>query len=258
MPQSADTGTCLLSIDLTAANGGLHWAPHASATSLETLHGRLAEARIPLTWGVQRSQAAVGRYLLAGSVASEVALLADGSWTAEGVTRRQVAQVLSDGLNEFRAAGLSPTTVLLPSGRISAHDDLLVKHGIQMLRIGSTAEWNRERGRQRPVSSVASAAPWRLLRWGLWEAAATVRLAANAGRVVERALGRLRHRGGTVILVAQSGLLCESERIASRVIGQLAGAREGGVRLETFASVVAKLRVSRLPSGVRSILHPAA
>lgn len=258
MPQSPKTGICILTIDLATAAREAQPSPQTSATGLERLRDRLSAAAIPLTWGVDCLQAAVGRYLLARPLLSEVALLADGSWAAAGVQRRRFAAGLLDGLNAFRSAGLSPTTLLLPSLPTASHDDLLVKHGIQMVRVEAAAACQRDVRRQRPPSSGASAGAWRSLRWGLREAPITVRIAANSERAVDRALGHLRRQVGTAVLAAHAGLLCENERLLNRLIAQLTGAREAGVRLATFATVLESLRATPRPSCARSILHSAA
>lgn len=258
MPQSPKTGICILTIDLATAERAAHPSPQTSATGLERLRDRLSAAAIPLTWGVDRLQAAVGRYLLVRPMLSEVALLADTSWTAAGVNRRRFAAGFIEGLNAFRSAGLSPTTLLLPNWNIAPHDDLLVKQGIQIVRVDAAAACKRDGARQRPASSGASAGAWRSARWGLWEAPVTIRVAANTVRAVERALDHLRRQGGSVILAAHAALLCENERLLNRLIAQLTGAREGSVRLETLAAAVENLRASRRPSSARSILHPAA
>jgi cobalt-zinc-cadmium efflux system membrane fusion protein len=140
----------------------------------------------------------------------------------------------------------------------ASHDDLLVKHGIQMVRVEAAAACQRDVRRQRPPSSGASAGAWRSLRWGLREAPITVRIAANSERAVDRALGHLRRQVGTAVLAAHAGLLCENERLLNRLIAQLTGAREAGVRLATFATVLESLRATPRPSCARSILHSAA
>lgn len=256
---SQPAGICILSIDLNASCEPLS---HSDALPgrLANLHDCLAEAAVPVAWGVGEKQAALGQRLLARLGRSEVALHADPLWSSEGSSRRVFADGLAQAVAQFEAAGLTVSTLLLPHGRPALHDDLFVKHGIRVVRVGRRLDaptaMRRWGWRVRPISQLE---PLRSLRWGLWEAAVSANLASDGERAVVRLIDRVSRAGGLAVVVADADLLAANERLAARLIGQVARRRgDAALRMETFASLVAARQTCRSTPIARSVLRPAA
>ena len=258
MSRPPETGICVLSIDLVSHGAAKTATSQPSRDHLVELSHLLTETKIPVTWGIADAPAPdVGQSAFA-QPDSEVALLADASWAAAGASRGCFSQTLAQHLQQLGSAGFSPTTLVLPQGCLASHDDLLVKHGIRVVRV-SESRWQEQpagwwpRGRR-----SAPAKPVRALRWGLWQAQATADLVKAGLRGVLRVVDRAARGGGYAIVVARADLLA-SGRDASRLVHHLRCRRdENALRLETLSGVAFRLGAARPSPAARSILHSAA
>ncbi|MGH7139916.1 MAG: hypothetical protein ACREHD_29610 [Pirellulales bacterium] len=252
------TGICILSIELNASSEPLTSQTDALSGRLEDLRDRLAQAGLAVTWGVGAKHPFLGEALLAQSVDSEVALHAGPEWSREGSTRRQFANGLAHAVSQFEAAGLDARTLLLPQGRPALYDDLLVKHGIRVVRVGRRSEVRARRWGWR-AGSNPQLEPLRSVRWGLWEAAVSANLARDGESTVVRMIDRVSRTGGLAVAVADAELLTANERLASRLISRVVRRRGDAVlRIETFASLAETRQTCRSTPSARSVLRPAA
>jgi hypothetical protein len=228
--------------------------------SIEDLRDCLVQAGLAVTWGVGAKHTALGKSLLAQSVGSEVALSADPSWAREGSSRRAFANGLAQAVSHFEAAGLAFSTLLLSDGRSALHDDLLVKHGIRVVRVGRRLDVSTAARRWAwSARSNPQLEPLRSVRWGLWEAVVTANLASDGERAVVRLIDRVSRVGGLAVVVADAESLATNERLALRLIGQIVRRRgDAALRVETFASLAAAHQASRSTPIARSVLRPIA
>jgi hypothetical protein len=257
MSRPPETGICVLSIDLVSHGAAKTTTRQPSLDHLVELSHLLTEAKIPVTWCIGDAPTADVRTSNFASPDCEVALLADASWAAAGASRGCFSQTLAQHLQQLGSAGFSPTTLVLPQGCLASHDDLLVKHGIRVVRV-SESRWQEQPAGWWPRGRSVPAKPVRALRWGLWQVQATADL-ANAGlRGVLRVVDRAARGGGYAIVVAQFDLLA-SGRDASRLVHHLRCRRnENALRLETLSSVASRLGAARPLTAARSILHSTA
>jgi hypothetical protein len=157
------------------------------------------------------------------------------------------------------SAGFVSTTLVVPTVRLAAHDDVLVKHGIKAVRVGesrlattSTGGWWST---ARSTSAVKAIRP---LRWGLWEAVVNIDLGAIGPGGTRRIVDRLAGHGGQAVIAADATLLSASAKLLPRLIEHLCRRRnEGSLIIDTLAGAVARQHMPR-HSPARSILHPAA
>ncbi|HEV3342007.1 MAG TPA: hypothetical protein VG125_16690 [Pirellulales bacterium] len=185
----------------------------------------------------------------------EVALLAEPAWAAEGSTRIGFSQALAEGLATLGSADHSPTTLALPAGRLAAHEDMLVRHGISAVRVAARRQpgvrrwWRRDRSVSKAIG---------VLRWGLWEVAANIDLSAVGLAAAERLVDRITRQGGVAVVAADARTLESQAKRLPRLLDHLQRRRdENALRIDTVAASVARQQVPRqTPS--RSILRPAA
>jgi len=253
MSRPPETGICILSIDLVSRGAASTSEVRQTSARWVELDHLLAEAKIPVTWGIGESLETD-----AHQMCGEVALLADASWAAAGAGRHRFSQSLAERLRQLGSAGFSPTTLVLPQGCLATHDDLLVKQGIRVVRV-SESRWQEQAAGWWPRGRLYQPArPLRALRWGLWQAQATVDLADFGLRATLRRIDRLVHRGGLAIVVAQDALFAGGREI-SRLVQHVCRRRdENAWRLETLGGMAAKLQATRPATSARSILHSAA
>ncbi|HET6880757.1 MAG TPA: hypothetical protein VFI31_11415 [Pirellulales bacterium] len=260
MPRSTDTGVCILCIDATATEDSSASRQGASTAQIERLHHRLADAGIALVWGVEASQSKLGRTLSQADKSTEVALVADGSWSSRDATRRQFGEGLAGGIDQFRSAGLTATTLVLPSVRSVEHDDLLVKHGVHVVRVDRRRASGRpSRGWWPRSGSSPTTGQMRTVRWGLWEADVSLNLEHGGIRAIVRTLDRLGREGGMAVIVADARHLAEDEHRVVKLLDHLRRKRsEGVVTFDTFHSLFTRLYGRRPAASARSILHSTA
>lgn len=249
MPRPPVTGVCVLSIDLVSHD----------ARAAEVCR-QLAAANLPAVWGLSALPGEELSAALRKHAGCEVALVAEASWAAEGASRRDFSHSLAGGLGQLASAGFSATTLIMPAARLAAHDDLLVKHGIQTVRVGPA------RG-QRPF--LAGRWPWlrsappakcvQPLRWGLCEVAASIDLSDAGLRGVQRLIDGANKAGGLAVVVAASELLASNEKLVARLVNHLCRRRdEYSLRFDTLSGIVARQRPTRPACAARSILRSAA
>lgn len=260
MPRPREAGVSILSIDLDASGAPSTSEANAFESQLRQLRDRLAEAEIPVTWGLPANDAALGHVLLDQPTGSEFALAADRTWCGEGSSRRAFAAGLEQAVSRFASVGLTATTLLLTHGRPEPHDDLIMKFGMNMIRVGQCipAVTAKRSWRWRSRSSWQPETV-RFVRWGLWEAVVTASLAADGERAALRAVDRVSRVGGLAVVVINARLLFVDERLTSRLIAHFHRRRdETALRIETFASLAAARQTSRSTPIARSVLRPTA
>ncbi|HVX13897.1 MAG TPA: hypothetical protein VHC22_22125 [Pirellulales bacterium] len=258
MSRSAETGVCILTIDLTDHGQVGKSRENMASDRFDNLRQSLAEAEIPVTWGINADQVENVRPRPDGRESDDVALVAHADWA--GANRRAFTDGLKESLARLDAAGLHPAALVLRQGAIGAHDDLLVKYGIQMVCVSeSRTQGQTVRGWWPRLRSSVPPTPVRTLRWGLWEVAAGIDLDRDGVRGAERMIDRSSRKGGLAIVVASAGLLVSQDRQASRLFEHLSRRRsEGAVRLETLTGFAACLQTNRSATAARSILRSAA
>jgi hypothetical protein len=176
-----------------------------------------------------------------------------------GSSRSQFSQSLVTGLDKLLAAGFAASTLVVPTEKMAAHDDVLVKHGITAARV-SDSRLALVPGRRWWQSkwSTPTTGAIRPLRWGLWEAVVNVDLAEAGWGTARRLIDRIASQGGTAIIAADAGMLAADAKYLSRLIEQLQLRRdENGLSIETLAGAVARHHAPRY-APARSILHSAA
>ncbi len=256
MSRSAETGVCILTIDLTGHGQPGKSCENMASGRFDKLRQTLLEAEIPVTWGIDADQAENVRPILDGLESDDVALVARADWA--GADRRAFTDGLKQNLARLDSAELHPAALVLRQGTIVGHDDLLVKHGIQVVcGTESRASAQAVRGWWPKLRSNTTPAPVRALRWGLWEVRAGIDL--DRVRGAERMIDRTCRNGGLAIVTATGGLLASHDRSAARLIEHLRRRRsEGTVRFETLVGLAACLQTNRSATAARSILRSAA
>jgi hypothetical protein len=249
MSRPPEIGVCILSIDFDC-----------HAPRLDELGHATSEVAIPVTWAMDAVRAEDFSRIVGQHIGDEVALLAEATWAAEGSPRRHFADRLMHSLTHLSSAGFHPTTLVLPSGRLPLHDDLLVKHGIRLVRVHEGRQSQGSYGWWPKARSTVHRGPCTALRWGLWEVVTTCDLSLVGVRGAQRVVDRLCRQGGLAVLVASAERQVSDHRAAATLIAHLHRRQtEGAVRLETLASLSARLQATRPTTpAARSILHAAA
>jgi hypothetical protein len=247
MSSAPATALCILSIDVCGP---------ADAAAAD-LCRKFADADVPVTWSLSEPPTDKFREAIDGHTRSEVALLAEPSWAAEGSSRNSLYQGLADGLATLRSVGLTPTSLSLPNARLAAHDDLLVSHGLSAVRVATERQpeprvrgwWGRNKSATKALSA---------LRWGLWEAVVNVDLGVTGLAGAVRAVDRITRRAEVAVLAANATTLEREAKRLPRLLDHLKRRRdEKALLIETVAAAVGRQQVPRqTPS--RSILRPAA
>ncbi len=247
MSRPSAPGICVLSIDVVSDDAGA-----------ADLCRQLAAADVPATWSIALPPCDELCEALRQQSDNEVALLA-GPWAAEPSDRRTFSRSLTGSLAELRLAGFYPTTIALPVGRLAAHDDLLAKQAIRVVRVSQRREQPKARGWWPQLRSTRESTGFACLRWGLWEAVVTVHVRDAGLRGLVKTVDRITSRGESAIVVAPSDVLASDAQATSKLIGQLARRRdERALRLTTLAGSAGDFRAARPATAARSILRPAA
>ena len=248
MSSAPVTALCIVSIDVSG--------PDAAAAMADACW-QFAQAEVAVTWNLSEPPSDELWRALDGHTASEISLLAEPSWAAEGSSRSLFCDALAQRLAALRSVGLAPTTLSLPNARLAIHDDVLVRQGISAVRVATRRQpdpsvrrwWGRSKSTIKPLNPR---------RWGLWEAVVNVDLnvtgLAGAGRIVDRIT---RHAGVAVIAADAATLEREAKRLP-RLLDHLKQRRdENALLIETVAAAVTRQQAPR-QRPARSILRPAA
>jgi len=201
-----DSGKLLISIDL---EWDIQQRAHADGRRLEDITARLLEQlshyRQPATWAVaDPTHSAATDAILASDLPHELAVLGDSTWVGPGTSRARFAREISRRFEGARSAGLTVSSLLLKSVRLDDHLDLLVKHGISLLRQSSEAKTSAK------LTTTQS------LRFGLWKAEESARLPGTSrwlggggGYTARRLIKRASLTGKTVHLVIDAPRLID-------------------------------------------------
>ena len=249
---------CVFSIDHVPPVAGVKRQAAVSDSTLAQICRQLTSTKLPVTVALAAAPSDELRYAIEQHPTCEVALLATPSWAVDGSSRSQFSQSLAAGLYKLSAVGVNATTLVVPSGKMAAHHDVLVKHGITAARV-SEGRLALPDGRRWWLSKrTTTPAAIRPLRWGLWQAVVNVNLAAAGLGVARRLIDRIASQGGTAIIATDTALLTSDAKLLSRLIELLQRRRdESGVSIDSLARAVARHHAPRY-APARSILHSAA
>lgn len=256
---SSTPSVCVFSIDHVTPIAGVKRQAAVSDSTVAQICRQLVSAKLPATLALAAAPSDELRSAIEQHRTCEVALLAVPSWAADGSSRSEFSQSLAAGLHKLSAVGVTATTLVLPSGKVAAHDDVLVKHGITAARVAeSRVGLAHGRGWWQGNRSTPVAGAIRPLRWGLWEAVVNISLSEVGWGAARRLLDRIAAQGGTAIIAADAAMLAADAKLLSRLIEHLQRRRdEKTIVLDSLAGAVARQYAPRHASA-RSILHPAA
>ncbi len=150
MNHQMDTKSFVISIDLNPNADRANPCETGQFTdTIDRLLEILTRQRLPATWAVSSpSKSPWTQRILAAGQGHEIALAADRSWVGATAGRTRFSRELTRQVNAARDMALPATTLILSSGAaLDRHHDLLVKHGINMVRPGLTAEREGRTGR---------------------------------------------------------------------------------------------------------------
>lgn len=252
---SSQPGTTVLSIDLAFADGvGISRAPCLRA--LNDVCEALAAADLPATWGVPAAGAPESEAFRRECGRGEWAVFVPA--IGAGVGNDTLAAQLGESVRQAQIVGHLPTTLVVPEigpNRELSHHDLLLRHGINRVRVDAPAGREARTGWWR--RRLNATAQLRSLRWGLTELSNVVRLRQRGLSATRRCLEGAT-RGDFVVIVIDAKQISSGARDVVRLIeqvGRLSGAR--ALLCHTIAGALAERAINRRPAA-RSILRPAA
>jgi hypothetical protein len=238
--------------------------PKSLETTTRRLLKLLDQYHLPATWAVaDPAVSAATETLLASETGHEVAVLGEPTWVGSEAGRMRFGRELARRVAHGRAAGLNISTLALRGTELTDHLDLLVKHGISVLR-GEYREMST-RWFSQPVCQAPAA-----LRFGLWDIPASYRLPGDS-RWKLGGGGRRRGRKGIDAAIADRSVFhLQVDALEFTERGHMAEhalecvlkhaalrKRENAIEFETLSGVARKLAGERTSVPARSILHAA-
>lgn len=234
----------------------------ARQRALDTLTRQLVslldQHGLPATFAVaDPALSAATETITASRGGHELAVLGDSTWAGPGAGRERFARELTRRFGAARAAGLNISTLALRHLEMAEHFDLLPKQAITVLRTD-------------PVSPRrAQCVPPQVIRFGVWQAAATLRLpqprgwwfGSEAGPAF-KLLKRAAQRGEIVHLLIDVAQLIERETpslaMLERVLGAAARQRDQEqLEVLTLQNMASQLARPRDAGNQQSILRAA-
>lgn len=254
-------GTLAISVDLELDVGQ---QARSDGRGLDAVTQRLAELlgryQLPATWGVaDPALSAATEAIVGGPVPHEMAILGDPTWVGRSAGRTRFARELERRTAAARAAGLPATSLLLRDVVVDQHLDLLVKHGITLVR-----------GCARQTPPAQRGGQLELLRYGVWQTSVTCQLPGKSGWMpfcsaesrVCRAIERASENRAVVQLRLDARQLvgAQSHFAAVERVLRLAQQRRqaGELRVETLEVMASRMLKRPQGSPTRSVLCPAA
>jgi len=235
----------------------------ALTTAARSLQSILGHHGVPAAWAMPDPAASpLAESILNASAAHELALLADDSWAREGDSRGKFFQRLSGQLEHARARGIQISNLALARGAVIGHTDLLVKHGVQLVRDDPSTL--RKTGWYGQFTAGRSKAQLPTpMRWGLWRLTPSICLPGNSFTAVRRCLDSTSSAAGLITLVLDLNELAaggrSAMRLVDRVVSMLARRVERkSLTIEVPRDLAAHLSPTRQTAPARSILHRAA
>ena len=215
-------GTLLISVDCERGCGSQDRQDHALASRVAAT---LSRADLKATVGVKEpgsSRLADG--LLAEFPQAELALLADESWAGPTAQRQLFAAGLGGRMFRAASAGYAIRTLIFPGAVQETFSDLLVKHGIDVVR-GNPSDLQPRRKRS-ILSRFSGAASSRLVaprsvRFGLWDVPCSVSLPGTPGSVLRAWIDRASESRGIVHLRIDVPALLRDTRGGLLELGRL-------------------------------------
>jgi hypothetical protein len=252
---SGDVVRLVISVDLElAAHAGS--LEHQRKLELVASHltDLLSRQQMPATFAVaDPHHSAASEIILASRVGHEVAILGDVSWVGRGAGRERFARELERRIHSARSAGMQISSLVLRDVELAENFDLLVKHQIAAIR---------------PAASRDSADQPQLLRHGMWQVPAHLRLPRKAGwfasnvSLAKRGLAGAAKSAGVFHLAIDAGQLAEGDTAklseVERILAHAAELR-ASQQLEILSLQQLADRLDR-PAGaapLRSILRAA-
>jgi len=268
MIATALPGTLSISVDLETCRAAATAKDH---DSLESTIGQLlalcSRHDITATWAFGDPAGSPLAGLVWGqNPGHEIALLADAAWSRREATRRTIVGPLANAVAACRDHGRPLRSLVLRSGRLDQHWDVLTKHGLTAVRVAD---------QPRPATrGFAPFESWRLgrgriehrphvLRWGLWELPVTLELTPTNPSPAAPVIKHLATHGGIATVAVDAGgerrqqqaTIEACKRVMQLVAAPLA---EGRIQVATLGEIVERL-VRRGPTvSSRSILRSAA
>lgn len=252
------SGQLVVSIDLELENLSHSLAKQKSLDALTSqLVAELGARQMPATFAVADPVLSAATDTITQSAGGhELAVLADATWAGPGAGRERFARELARRFDSARAAGLNVSTLALRHLEMEEHFDLLPKNAISAVRTD-------------PVSRRGLLLPPQVLRFGVWQLTASLRLPQSArwwlGGSESAARGLLKQavkQGHIVHLLIDAPQLLENEgaslRSLQRTLNLAAKLRDAGeLEIATLQSVTANLSRPRHAAALRSILRAA-
>ncbi|MGE3407907.1 MAG: hypothetical protein AB7I37_13905 [Pirellulales bacterium] len=257
-------GTLVISVDVER---GCDRQDRQESSLANRVLATLARAELPSTIGL--TQPGCNRHtdgLLAEFPTAELALLAEESWAGQAARRRQFAAGLSRNVLRAAAAGYAIRTLVFPGDVQQAHSDLLIKHGISVLRgEPRVAVQPRLKSILRRFSGEASSllVEPRNIRYGLWEVPCAASLPGTPGSVLRAWIDRAAETRGILHLrIDVPGLLRDTRGglvELGRVVEQAASRRDQHrLRIATLCELADRAQPRRIAAPAQSILRVRA
>lgn len=261
---AATRGTFVISVDLERGDES---AGRPASAIADRVVASLAGAELTATLAV--TQPGASRQvdgLLAGFPQAEVAILAGVSWSRADSPRQAFTHGLSRAMLQARSAGYSIHSLVFPRVTVETHSDLLVKHGVSVLRgVPAAAARSGVRSMLRRFSGEPRSllVEPRNIRFGLWEVGVSASLPGTPSAVIRAWIDRAAATGGLFQLRIDVPRLADEVRSGlidlGRVVEHAASCVDAGrLRTATLAEVAANLRRRRQVVSARSILRPRA
>jgi hypothetical protein len=255
------TAVVSLSVDLALGHSSVDDAQRSSLDkAAAAILELLAEYALPATWAVSDPAGwTPARRVLSATSGSEIAILADESWTCGRAPRHLFGRQLAARVQRARAAGIEISSLALHTEAPAGHAELAIKLGITAVRHAPTsAAFPHQAARPRMLSS------------GLWSFPICVTVPGPSGwfsgdgsRKARALVDRGEADGRTLQLVADVDAVARGGRSSRRGLERLLRhlqlrRKQGAIEVASFRATVARLagRYQGQPS--RSILRTAA
>lgn len=271
MKQGTQPAELVISVDLVgqAGEAGRSAALLSSAT---WLLGQFARHDLAATWVVDPSTLVhIAPDLVASRPAMEVAMAGQAAWCGAAVSRARFSNALVASLNQIRDFAARPTTLSIAAGDCLTQLDLLVKHGINAVRLRSQSgeAATHSRAPRGILSWLWPAAPrdedWRAkpLRFGVWQVPTSLILPSAGWRVTKATVDSAVRGAPLVQLAIDVESLTRGQLAAQKDVERLltyVALRRGQdlVLPGTIAAAVQRLTTHSTAAPAHSILRPSA
>jgi hypothetical protein len=267
MTNPASGGTLVISLDLEGLGGeNCSAVDEGSLATIDALLAMLRDARMAATWASPRPAVchAVSE-VLAETIGHEIALRLTSDQSGPIGVRR--TRELVQQVQWAERAGFKITTLLADATPCAEVLSSICRLGITAVSLASTSStpgassWLR-RVRQLFSRSIDEPPPARLLRYGLWEVPAAIRLPASQS-AVRRTLEMAAACGDVLHVNIEVQQLHQGRAGGLKLVEALVQTafdlrRERRLAIRTIADLVARLRAERTSTPAQSILRRAA